>query len=196
VERLQKDTGHKGYMKRFSIIAGLMLLIGGYIGIVHKQNRSEAKTKSEELARDNAIKQSELYLASKYNAVVDWEKGLNSQEAELVDLTDYYSLQVENALIKHNSRPVLINGILIDILKRNDKYYMVFSMDEGARLELESNQKQIEGILNKQHYLRHAIIGTIFSARRTTGADTESDSFIIQGKLIDLLCLEDYSEKQ
>ncbi len=84
---------------------------------------------------------------------------------------------------------------------------MIFSGSDlllGARYEFECTQAQIEDILKQEHGLNYALIASIISARSPTLEILESkeldaegveikmepDSFIIRGKLIDILCLE------
>jgi len=190
----------------------LVLIIIGFIGYAYnsgsKKRKLADKEKREQLTLDEAIKQASLAMAAKHHALTDWKNNFADQKDAWSNFTDYYSIQVETALTKHPGRPVLLKGELLDILKRNGKYYMVFlgsDMGEGSRYELESSDAQIKDILSKPRDLQeYALIAAITSAQRPTieiieskdenikgvEIDATSDFFVIKGKLIDMLCLD------
>lgn len=128
--------------KKTKIYLGIILviLVGFSIyqfskkwGVSSSSEKKEVKveSKQEKITRE---------LGSKYNAVVDWGKNIK------------YSVQLQEALV-NSGKPILFVGYVEDVLKENNKYFIVFTTDyltvPYIRFTLECPEDKISEILGK-----------------------------------------------
>jgi hypothetical protein len=209
-------------MKKFFQIAVWVIVIGGIIvwwqiytkNIEQKGKYSEQKAKSAELAKKESTHKAIIELADKYNAVVDWNKPLN----KILNLmSPIFTVEVEDALLRNDNRPVLFLARVEDIKRKEDKYLVSFLMDDSAleywstiNVALDCSDEQVRKIMQQQYdreWENFAVIAEIQKVRKVEfnlkaegdfeepkiRVDTTDSVFIVSGKCLDLLFVGDYS---
>jgi hypothetical protein len=127
------------------------------------------------------LKQAVSDMVKKHNAITDWDKNLDTYSPYT------YTIQVEDALIRSDNRPILFFGRVNDIAKKANKYFIHFSMiSHNIYFVLECNEEQVKKILNKQDIHFYAFIALISSIQRTEFKEQAPD-FIAKGVCMDFL---------
>jgi hypothetical protein len=107
-------------MKKLTLIVVLSLMLVGYKGDSSKEN---AKAEKERLEKEHqATAQKIKALCSQYNAVMDWTQSLEK-------VWHPFTIELENALIRVDNRPVLLLGEVKNITKESDKYWVHFTQE-------------------------------------------------------------------
>jgi len=132
--------------------------------------------------------------ASQYDAETDW--------GEIFRDRDYfegiYTFEIQAALLRTDSRPLLMLATLEDITKDNDTYFLHFTtlgIDQFSflmpelHLVLESEKNLIDTVTSHANsFLEYAIIATISSVRKPTRVTDEPSLFlVVQGHCVDLM---------
>src|SRR6266851_4723755 len=82
---------------------------------------SEGKhEKDEQRKREEIESKVQADLASKYGASVDWHKKLD--ERKILDTP--YSIDMEEALILLNNKPIVFDAFVEDVTKSDNKYFV------------------------------------------------------------------------
>lgn len=192
-------------MKKFFQIAAWVIVIGGIIvGWQEFTQYSKQKAKSAERAKKEPTRKAILELATKHNAVVNWEEPLNKIEPPI------FTMEVEDALLLKDSRPVLFLAGVHDVERKENNYLVRFNAEDGAfsqhiEFALDCSDEQIRKITQQQHkhgyWEKYAVIAEIQKVRKVVfnleakggseepeiSVDTTEDVFIANGKCIDLL---------
>ncbi len=201
-------------MRKFFQIAAWVIVIGGIIVGWQVYTKNESKIKSTESARKEiahkAIKEithkAIIELADKYNAVVDWSEPLSKI------MSPVYTVEIENALLLKDSRPVLFLASVIDIERKENAYMVRFSNDFGEDPQIEfalnCSDEQVRKITQQQSESRewenYAVIAVINKVKKvrfnfvaiTEGSEDSysasirlenSDTFIATGHCLDLV---------
>ena len=96
----------------------VLLLILLFSVACHRTDKEEIEEK--EINKEiQILKQAVSDMVKKHNAITDWEKNLNTYRS--------YTIQVEDALIRSDNRPILFFGRVNDIAKKANKYFIHFS---------------------------------------------------------------------
>lgn len=191
----------------FTLIA---LAIGIWIvsNIISSQH-SKAEEEKEEVEKKIQIEQTISNMVARHNAVTDWNK--NFYEGDTL-LRHTYTVQVEDALIRNDGRPVLLFGSVDDVIRQGNKYYVHFQnvLYQGPDIHfvLECDSEQVKKIMGHMAGLfnQYAVVALIQSLQRPkfevtafshSGEDAEvvvesSDIFIARGRCLDLLFVGDY----
>jgi len=136
--------------------------------------------------------------ASQYDAVSDWGVLFEDPDAYLEEV---YTFEIEGALLRTDSRPVLILATLEDVTKENDTYFLHFStlsanqfsysfLIPELRLVLEGEKNLIDTVTSgpRTFFDEYAIIATISSVSNPTLLTNEpSDFLVVRGHCVDLM---------
>lgn len=166
-------------------IAGLSVFI--LVGLCGScsQTRDEA-TKVHKNESDTA-RQAALSLARKYNAAHDWKEQLNR-------LGPHYTLNVEEALIRKDRRPVLLEADLVDIESYSQGIYRITFQDQPFRYELFFEEDSVRPILQdrvKTFLGRFAIVAVIQSIKKGVSTESKEEIWIASGWCKELVLLSD-----
>ena len=172
-----------------------------------KSFKSEATTKKQQEVEQNIHE-----MVAKYNALVKWGEHFVDYRREIYGGNrGIYTFDVENALISHDSRPILFYGYVVDVKKQNGSYIAIFSMAEDIEIDfaLTCNSEQVERILRQPtDYTAdsYGVVATISDIERpkfeVDAYQYEGDEpyvivepgdiFIANGVCVDLLFVGDY----
>ena len=141
-------------------------------------------------------------LIIRYNAVSLWEK-------EMQDLHQVFTINIQDALVRKDRRPILIFADVDDIVKENDTNqvsFEVFNDWNTVRYTLDCDVECVNKIINKYspNNTEYAIIASIssvrklkwtISAERLGEEDAELDfstsrTLIANGRCLDVLKME------
>lgn len=168
-----KNTIHKSIFIFMSITLGCCMILTSC-----KISKEEPK-KREEAERNLEIEQNILLMSKKYDAVRDWEKQFKKISRSV------YTIDLQKALIREDSRPILFFASIADIKKQKEDYLVYFDMGSlfdinyidlwlllsfpSIRFILKCTEEQVEKILNtKTEFLneRFAIVASIFNVEK------------------------------
>ncbi|MFQ5904226.1 MAG: hypothetical protein ACE5JO_11095, partial [Candidatus Binatia bacterium] len=167
-------------------------------------SRSEDEAKGKETAQKILkLKLSISEMAAKYHAVTDWDKEFKSREFYVAPV---YTLEVQNALLETDGRPILFHAPLADIEKAGNRYIVRFGglSYPDIYFELECSPGQVRELLENQDDLsrrNYAVVAQIKRVFRPnlvvrayprkgeeTGIEIESsDIYMAEGTCVDLL---------
>lgn len=157
----------------------ILILVAGYFTF---KERAALKI------RWNEIDQSLSKLVNQHNAITNW--------AEFGERDKVYVLDLQNALVRQDRRPVLLNVNLIDILNKDNQYLIHFkpsSVDVPKILfVLECDSEQVKKVIHtRDEELEYAVVALISSvSRQEKGNDSEEEHFLANGHCLDLLPLD------
>ena len=111
---------------------GIKYLIGAVIVVVifvvllktDSSNHNKAGKQDTESAKKFQLEPQVKELCSKYNAVTDWKQRIGKKEFG----EHTYTIEVEDALIRTDGRPILFNYGVYDIVRESDNYLVYFSV--------------------------------------------------------------------
>jgi len=198
-------------VKKYWLLAPIIviaLILFGCDSDNSEDNSEEAARLEKERQNEEKIQE----LCSKYNAVTDWKQRF--QKKTLGQHT--YTVEVEDALIRADSRPILFYGVADDIVKETDKYIVYWSggsyvdatfdrvFGRYFRFVLDCTPSQVEKIMGKSvsFFEHYAIIAQISEVEKVrfrlySGESVEevqletADAFLAKGKCLDLLFVPD-----
>ncbi len=194
-------------MKIKNIIVAIIILsivVGAVIWQV-----SKIKLKAN---RKYRMKQAVSNLIIKHNAFTQWHKCFMDYEKKIEGgHRGIYTIDVETALIRNDTRPILFYGYVVDVKKVDEKYLVIFSMTENVDINfvLRCAVEQAEKLLSQpteypgDSYAVVAAISDIQRPRFEVDAyqDDEyepyiivepGDTFVADGVCVDLLFVGDY----
>lgn len=185
-------------MKKYWIIALLLILVG--CDSDNREEKAEAQ-KKERLEKTRQAMQEMQELCLPYNAVIDWTVSIESLSP--------FTIELEEALVREDSRPLLLLGKIEDITKELDKYSIHF-ISEDILFDLYCTPKQVKEIMNHrsdrhQEYAVIVRVSEVKKVRLGLQASDEgigeiwvrskplTDCFIAKGTCLDLLFIGDNS---
>lgn len=189
------------------IFAAILLVV--IFGLVSRNN-SEKQEKAEEqkLEQEKRIQTANTVsaMAEKYNAVTDWKDNFKGRFSFL-DST--YTIELQDAIVKTDGRPILFFSGLNDIVQKDGKYYLYFGDLFGGfsgpdiLFILEATPDLIKEIIAHKHNCleNYAVISQIKEVEKvrfqltSTAVDSEkidvefapSNIFIAKGNCIDFV---------
>jgi len=200
-------------MNRAIVAVGLVLFVWfGYFTYT-KNTRLSTKQPAESAdTRERTRKAKALALANKYNAVIDWASALDRESTiwDGIGIERYHSLRIENAVRKHEPRPVLMIADIQDVKRQGDKYWITCSngypYNSQYLLEVTATQANTLAALPK-NFNSYGIIARIESVVtadiRLDGINNSDDGFgteiefdssgnyyIFRGQVMDTVCLD------
>lgn len=151
-------------------------------------------------------------MIAKHNAVADWRKSLGKKKRSLFD--HIYTIEIQDALIKTDGRPILFFGGANDIVRKDDKYTVYFNNWLGSLIGadvhfiLECTPDQINKIMSQStdFFGNYAVISQIREVKKVRfqltaqSLDSEevdvdfapSNVFMATGRCLDLVFVGDY----
>ena len=188
-----------------------VIVIGGIIVWWAYTKNSE---KSVALAKKETTRKVIIELADKYNAVVDWKEPLIKKH-----IAPPFTMEIENALLLKDSRPVLFLAQVKDVERKENTYMVRFTNEFGRRPQIEFvldctdeqakkiTQQQSESrdwenyiviaVINKVKKVAFGVTPVVVSDDGEKYGEIEIDTpdiFVATGRCIDLLFVEDYSD--
>lgn len=132
-------------MKRIKYLAGVAIIVAIVIVLLslNNKNTGEVLTKDERSEKDSKIVQEVQELCSKYNAVANWRQNFDTNDL----FQETYTIQVEDALIRTDNRPILFYGSIKDVVRESDRYLVYFGGGGFAQL-LSLSNSGLGSILN------------------------------------------------
>lgn len=132
-------------MKRIKYLAGAAIIVAIVVVLLSldRDNADKVVKKDKQSEKDSQIVREVQELCSKYNAVTNWRQ--NSDANDLFQ--EMYTIQVEDALIRTDNRPILFYGSVKDIVRESDKYLVYFGSGGLAQL-LSLSGSGLDSILN------------------------------------------------
>ena len=188
-------------MRKFFQIAAWVVVIGGVGGWWFSIEHNAAKNKKAQETKDKYAQEEKqkaiAQLSNKYNAVSDWSELLSKKSSTSPVLT----IEVEDALLRKDNRPVLLRVTLDDVERKENKYLAYFAADfTELKFVLDCNDRQIKKITQRQlGFLdEYVVVAKIRKIRKITFESiTETDgeesginitnSLIATGECLDLL---------
>lgn len=125
-------------MKTFSV--WVIIIIGIIAGWLYIQNGS-SKANAAKRAKEETLKQAQQAqtqalekainsFAEKYNAVTDWKNPIDTNDL----FSQPFTIEVQDALLRSDARPLLIRADILDIERNNDKYIIHLTDDALLRM--------------------------------------------------------------
>jgi len=126
----------------------LIITFGCFIILSCSDRGEKEKIKLMEKSKlESEIEKKMIEMAKHYNAVIDWEKTLELEEIFPMP----YTLEVQNALIREDKRPVLFIASIQDIERSGNEY--IISFDRRGSFPglfiLKCSELQVQKILNQ-----------------------------------------------
>jgi hypothetical protein len=203
-------------MKKVYQIAALVIVIGGiFVWWLHIKNDTTEKAITIQ-AKEESTRKAIIELADKYNAVVNWSEPLSKKPF----LSPVFTIEVEDALLRKDNRPVLFLAKVGDVERKENKYLVRFFSAGGLEKSssmfefiLDCSDEQVSKIIQQQieYGDRYAVIAAINKVKKLAfevtpviegyGEDAYSsieidtpDTFVATGRCIDLLFVKDYDD--
>lgn len=207
-------------MNKTIVAIGVVVFVWfGYFTYIRNSGLSKKQPAESADMRERTRKTKALALANKYSAVVDWAAALDKESTiwDGVGIESYHSLRIENAVRKHEPRPVLMIADIQDVKRQGDKYWIScnngYPYNSQYLLEVTAAQANDFAALPK-NFNSYGIIARIESVVTPDirldgvnnsddgyGTEIEFDSsgsyYIFRGKVVDTVCLDcgDVKEK-
>jgi len=148
-------------MRTSTLIVALLLILVGCNG---DSQEKDAEAKKERLEKElQATAQRIQELCSQYNAVMDW--------TERVERSNGYTIELEEALIRPDSRPVLVLSGVKDITKKSGRYSVHFTCDvtglDEISLILHCTPEQV-GEIMRNELRQYAVIAQVSEVKKVT----------------------------
>lgn len=170
--------------KVFGIISFIIILLIVITGVATKKPQA---TKDQELEMEKHAEIAKIIyvMVNKYNAITDWGKRF---EGRIGSFDTTYTIEVQDAIVKTDGRPILFFNHLNDVVKKGEKYFLYFGdefgVEEGANIHfiLECTPGQAEKIMvqSKEVFDNYAVVGQITEVKKirfqhTYIADEDAD---------------------
>lgn len=178
-----------------------LMLFVAVVLLVTSCNSEVAREKEEEARREAGRTKLKNDLAAKFGASTDWDKNLK-------DRLMPYSIDVEEALIRSDKRPILVEAFVEDVTRDKEKYVARLSYLEPPKIYffLDCTPELATKLRSREGFDRVAVIASISSVRKPniklesdlpSSPDespdvevTSSDAFIAKGSMLDLEFIE------
>jgi hypothetical protein len=200
-------------MKKIFQIAAYVIVIGGIlIWWLHIKNNTTEKAITKQ-AKEESVHKVIIELADKYNAVVNWSEPLSKKEF----LSPVFTIEVEDALLRKDNRPVLFIAKVKDVVRKENEYLVRFlaagSLETSSLMFefiLDCSDEQVSKVIQQQIEYGdcYAVIASInklkkvaFEVTPVVDSDDEGNygaieidtpnTFVATGRCIDLLFVKD-----
>jgi len=176
------------------LIVVLALLLASCNSKVDREKEEQNKREAQQTKIKND-------LAAKFGARTDWNK-------ELKDRLLPYSIDVEEALIRTDKKPILFEALVEDVTRDNNKYVVRLNYSDSPKIYflLECTPELAAKLRSRQGFDQVAVIASISSVRKPTiklesdlpsspdeSPDievTNPDAFIAKGSMLELEFIE------
>jgi hypothetical protein len=115
----------KKTMSRIALGLVLLAIVYWLISSSTSDRRSETQKEKVESEKRLQSEKSDADMVAKHNAVTDWKQNLNKKGEFLGD--SVYTIEIEEALIRNDGRPILFFCGVNDIVRKENKYLVYFS---------------------------------------------------------------------
>lgn len=207
----------KSYALRRLLTQGRWLLVGAVVALVllkiGADIRASWRLQSERArtvaAQRTQIQSSLAQMVANYNAVKGWEHEISKSPDDTV-----YTVDVKNALIRSDGRPVFFLAEVNDVVPEGDTYYVHLTpwppliAQADILFCLQCNSVQAARLLSRRPKMleRYAVVANVSSVRRVEFQVSHyaegngevqvslqpSRAFIANGRCLDLLFIGDY----
>lgn len=195
--------------KKYWLLATIMAVV-----ITLSSCDSDSPEEAAKVEQKHKITEEVQKLCSQYNAVTDWKQHIDKKGFG----EHTYTIEVEDALIRTDGRPILFYGSIHDVVRKPDKYLVYFGSGWGTLLRnpffgvfgcdihfvLDCTPSQVEQIMRHpaSGFDDYAVIAQISEVEKirfelSSGESGEkvhvetSDVFMVKGKCLDLLLVAD-----
>lgn len=192
----------KGIFKKI-LTALFIIAIIGVIVYFSYQHFKEKTTTIEEESEDvklQKIEQVVSEMASKYNAITNWQDIFDKKDF----LEKVYTIELQNIFIHTEGRPILFDASIDDVWEDGGQYYVRFEdFQRDINFELKCNEKQAKSLLEKAGLAEmYAVVAKVEKIYKERFPDIIAkgnldwdvyfeESFIVTGECLDFLYLED-----
>ncbi len=94
------------------LFAVIVLALAGWWAHDKFQNSKIEKHQEE---RQQQSRDTVVATAKRYGAIIDWEERLKDSA---------FSIQVEDAILPEDGKPIVVDGFIEDVARHNDQYYL------------------------------------------------------------------------
>ncbi len=193
------------------IAFGLILLAIAYwlLSSTISDKRVEAEKQESETEKRLQIEKSVADMVDKHNAITDWKQDFDKKGLGLFEPT--YTVEVEDALIRTDDRPIIFFAAVSDVVRETNKYSIHFRNWYGALLSadihfiLDCAPNQIKEIMLHRTGLfeKYAVIARVSEVKKvklkaTTSTNSDevilepSNVFMAKGHCLDLIFVGNY----
>jgi hypothetical protein len=191
-EKAMKKINWLRFMLLFIVLVVVIWIGKNKITEWKMENGKEIQAAKDENEKKEEIKRRIIKIASEYNAIINWDDSLDRRK---------YSFEVYKAMKPNDIRPILIIASLRDIIKRDDKYFILFNHRNMiiCMFSLECSHSQVSQLLEQKpnRYGRYAVIAHIKSVQKQEyfTQDGElieiNERFFANGQCVGLVYLQD-----
>ena len=166
-------------MKTLTLIMVFLLIV---VGCDRNSQEEDAKAEKERLELEKeyqATAQRIQELCSQYNAVMDWTQSVE-------DVWSPFTIELEEALIRADSRPVLLLGNVKDITKKSDGYWAYFTIEEpytsfDIHFFLRCTPEQVDEIMGHR-LCEYAVIAQVSEVKKVSYLFAASNEIVINAE--------------
>lgn len=199
-------------------VAVFSVVIIGFVA--RNSNEKQDKAKEQKIKQEKRAEIANIVfaMADKYNAVTDWKDNFKGRFSFLKPT---YTIEIQNAIINTDGKPILFFSGLNDIVQKNEKYYLyfddLFGGFDGPEIHfvLEYAQDQVDKVMSQSPSLlkNYAVIAQITHVKKITFllkaeadsldsedisvtiTDRPSNVFIANGNCIDLVFVGSHNDR-
>ncbi|MFA5271977.1 MAG: hypothetical protein WC412_06555, partial [Candidatus Omnitrophota bacterium] len=158
-------------MKDFLKITVWVVVVGGvgvwWLSVKHNAVKNEKAQETKDKYAQEETQKAIAQLSNKYNAVSDWSELLSKKSV----ISPILTIEVEDALLRKDNRPVLLRVTLDDVERKENNYLAYFAADFTAlKFVLDCNDRQIKKITQRQleSLDEYAVVAEIQKIRKIT----------------------------
>ncbi len=176
---------------------------------------SETENQERKIEKHQQIEKIVADLVSKYNAITDWRQSFKKEGIGLLE--PVFTIEVQDALIRKDNRPVLFFAAVEDIEKETGIYNVYFQnffdivFSANILYVLDCSTEQIQEIMKQptSPFKNYAVVAQITNVRKIRYGVTSDDEknvkddsslpsnvFEAKGRCLDLLFVDDYEPKE
>jgi len=149
-----------------NIVISIIVLSIALWFIASEVNKRHAKAKKQKIIVEQRVETDNAVYAmvKKYNAISDWRDKFQGR-ISLFDAT--YTVEVQNAIVKTDGRPILFLSSLNDIVQHEGKYFLYFGnwfaglSELDIQFILECTPAQAEKIMTGPKETSYAVVAQI-----------------------------------
>ena len=183
-----------------SLVLCSLILSGCGNPNVSRTSKSAADSKKDAQKSVWDLKRTEVIsrLESKHNAVASWDSALSNQ---------VYTAEIQDALVRVDHKPVVVDGTLKDVIKKKGKYLLVmeyvnvnkYYTDGDLEFELECSDEYAKQFMSDSHDTNYVIVASIAIVEKsetgvhadvTVGGTTDADATLTAKLTATGTCLE------
>lgn len=130
-----------------------------------RESQAASARKKQRSEQRQQLQDAVLVASKQYGAILGWEEHFKGRASET------FSLQLEEAIIPNGGKPIVLDGFLEDVARREDKYYLYLDDwnvgDFSLRFVLECDKSVAKEIIaNKEPIVEMMVIAQIDSVEK------------------------------